>query len=75
MFGDDSELGDTESAIVEWASGPVSGYDAFNRGGCTCGHWGLGPAWHGSDCPWALAAWRGKCLELARWCDGKGNEP
>jgi hypothetical protein len=67
------DLGDVESDVHVWATSPVEEDLTLSFDSCSCGHAGLGIAWHAMSCPWAGAAARRKLMELARWCDGDSS--
>jgi hypothetical protein len=54
------EMGEGESAWVRWHNGS----DADTGGYCNCGHEGLGPGWHTTDCRGANRALTHKAREL-----------
>jgi hypothetical protein len=56
------EMSQGDSDYVEWAGSQNIGINATP--GCDCAHNGLGPSWHGNDCPGANAALKAKCREL-----------
>ena len=54
------EMSDGESAWALWTHSS----DVDTGGYCTCGHEGLGPAWHTTDCRGANYALTHKVREL-----------
>lgn len=65
------EMPDGESAWALWSSSS----DVDTGGCCTCGHEGLGPAWHLYGCPGAEYALRRKVRELfIELHDGDGRD-
>lgn len=54
------ELSERESDWLLWQSA-VLPTDATD---CSCGHRGLGPAWHMHDCPGLIQIWRDRACDL-----------
>jgi hypothetical protein len=48
----------------DWVFWPRPGVAVDTGGKCNCGHEGLGPDWHVSNCPALVFLWRNRAREL-----------